>query len=131
MHQYAGAALGAALLNWSRQSGHGIANIAPGLVLTPHDYVAPDVVWISRERLERGLRVDGQPGCAPEIVAEVLSPGSASERRDREAKRELYARAGITEYWLVDWHAHRIEIYRRADGELVPVVELADAGTII
>jgi Uma2 family endonuclease len=36
----------------------------------------------------------------PILIVEILSP--STRRRDREQKRELYADAGVAEYWLVD-----------------------------
>lgn len=41
-------------------------------------------------------------GCkgAPDLVMEVLSP--STQRHDRVTKFNLYARAGVREYWLVD-----------------------------
>jgi Uma2 family endonuclease len=39
------------LQNWSRQTKAGEASIAPGLIFTEDNDVAPDVVWITRERL--------------------------------------------------------------------------------
>ena len=41
-------------------------------------------------------------GCkgAPDFIAEVLSP--SSKRHDRLVKFELYQRAGVPEYWIVD-----------------------------
>ena len=41
-----------------------------------------------------------EAGKAPDIVMEVASPSTA--RHDIGAKRELYARLGIAEYWRVD-----------------------------
>jgi Uma2 family endonuclease len=48
----------------------------------------------------------------------VLSPGSTNKRRDREAKLKLYSRRGVLEYWIVDWLAHSVEIYRRQNTQL-------------
>lgn len=50
---------------------------------------------------------------APEIVVEVLSPGNANTRRDRETKLKLYSRRGVEEYWIVDWLMRQVEVYRR------------------
>ena len=75
------------------------------------DDVAPDLVWISRERRAQGLRADGKLHAAPELAVEVLSPGDTNERRDREFKLKLYAREGVEEYWLVDWRAQTVTLF--------------------
>ena len=49
-HQYACNQIGQALGYWSRQAG-GLTLQAPGLIFSPDNDVAPDVVWVSRERL--------------------------------------------------------------------------------
>jgi Uma2 family endonuclease len=49
---------------------------------------------------------------------EVLSPGSANARRDREVKRTLYSRRGVMEYWIVDWQTRQVEVYRRQEAAL-------------
>jgi Uma2 family endonuclease len=126
-HQFAGLALGAALLAWSRQTRLGAPNTAPGVIFSPEDDVAPDVIWISRERRAQGLRSDGKLYAAPELVVEVLSPGATNERRDRDLKLKLYAREGVEEYWLIDWRAHTVEVYRRADDSFEQVAVLTDA----
>ena len=126
-HQYVSFKLAAALDAWNLETDRGDANIAPGVTFTPEDGVAPDVVWISRERAAQGLRPDGKLYVAPEIVAEVLSPGSTNERRDREVKLKLYAREGVEEYWLVDWRARTVEIYRRVGDLLQFAQTLTDA----
>jgi Uma2 family endonuclease len=40
---------------------------------------------------------------------------SGSLARDRAVKAQLYARALIPEYWLVDTERRRIEVYREPD----------------
>ncbi len=109
----------AALLDaWSSQTNAGEANLAPGIIFADDDDVAPDVVWISRARLATALQPDGKLHAAPELVVEVLSPGTTNERRDREVKLKLYSRYGVQEYWVVSWQERRIEIYRREDAVL-------------
>jgi len=76
------------------------------------------------------LRPDGKLYIAPEIAIEILSPGSANERRDRDLKRKLYAREGVEEYWIVDWRTKEIAIYRRDGSTLEPVLTLTDADAL-
>jgi Uma2 family endonuclease len=49
---------------------------------------------------------------APDLAIEILSPGAENARRDRVAKRYLYAKFGVKEYWVVDPLVRQIEIYR-------------------
>ena len=75
--------------------------------------VAPDVVWISRERLAVTLDQTEHLHTAPELVAEVLSPGRTKERRDREVKLKLYSCRGVSESWSIDWQQQKVEVYQR------------------
>jgi len=42
------------------------------------------------------------------LIVEVLSPSNPGH--DRITKFQVYARAGVREYWLIDPDAHTIEI---------------------
>ena len=66
--------------------------------LSPRSSREPDVVFVATGRLDRiaRLRIEG----GPDLVVEVVSEDSV--RRDRVAKRDEYARAGVREYWIVD-----------------------------
>jgi Uma2 family endonuclease len=123
-HQHVCLEIGAALQNWSRQTNAGFASIAPGLIFAEDDDVAPDVVWVSRERLAHLLDASGHLRAAPELVVEVLSPGARNERRDRDLKLELYSRQGVQEYWIADWLLRTIQVYRRQEAELRLVATL-------
>jgi Uma2 family endonuclease len=112
-HQYVCSRLVGFLADWSEKSGTGIALVAPGVVFADDDDVAPDVVWVSHERLVGTLDRAGHFTRAPELVVEVLSPGKRNEYRDRVAKLKLYSRRGVSEYWIVDWIQRRVEVYRR------------------
>jgi Uma2 family endonuclease len=112
-HQHVSGCLAVALDTWSQATQAGEAVMAPGIIFREGDEVAPDVVWVSRERLATALWEDGHLHEAPELIAEVLSPGIANERRDRVIKRDLYARRGVLEYWIVDWRQRQIAVYRR------------------
>lgn len=117
-HQRVCGRIFSALEIWSGRSGMGEANLAPGLIFDDDDDVAPDVIWISSGRLVSSLQDDGKLHTAPELVVEVLSPGSRQEHRDREAKLKLYSRRGVQEYWIVDWRSRQLEVYRRERIEL-------------
>ncbi len=125
-HQYACDEISWALRTWDRQAKLGTPVSGPGLIFAPDQDVVPDVVWISRERLANGLDAAGHLRVAPELVVEVLSPGSANEQRDREVKLGLYSRQDVEEYWIVDWRARTVEVFRRQGGTLRHVASLRD-----
>ena len=117
-HQFVSGEIFSVLRIWSRQTGMGVANLAPGIVFSDDSNVIPDVVWISHERLQTALQADRKLHTTPELVVEVLSPGAENERRDREVKLKLYSRRNAKEYWIVNWRERTLEIYRRQDGVL-------------
>jgi Uma2 family endonuclease len=129
-HQLAVSMLTAALTTWSEATRAGVALGAPGLVFSPENDVAPDLIWISRERLAAVADASGHFRQAPELVVEVLSPGRRNEQRDREVKLSLYSRQGVDEYWIVDWRAHAVEVYRRAGAALQLVATLGNGDTL-
>lgn len=55
-------------------------------------------------------------GCkgAPDLVIEVLSP--STQRHDRLTKYNLYQRAGVREYWIVDPSARSVQSFVLEDG---------------
>lgn len=88
----------------------GVVVATPGLILSELSGVIPDIVFFRhgrREEIVSGERLTG----APDLVIEILSPGAENIRRDRIAKRQLYARYGVQEYWLVDLQEQAIEVY--------------------
>lgn len=109
---------------WDQETAAGSAVGAPGVIFAVDEAVAPDVIWVSAQRLSSVLGTDGKLHAAPDLVVEVLSPGQANEQRDREAKLLLYSRRGVREYWIVDWRLRRIEVYRRENAALHLVATL-------
>jgi Uma2 family endonuclease len=118
------------LKNWSRATGLGRVSISPGVLFSEADDVAPDVAWISNERLGAVLDDAGHLTGAPELVVEVLSPGAQNERRDRQAKRKLYEMQGVREYWIADWRLRQVEVYRREEGMLRLITTLLVEDTL-
>jgi len=76
------------------------------VILSPHDTVQPDLVVVRRARAQliTARALEG----APDLAIEILSP--TSRVQDRKVKRELYARFGVREYWLVDPDEKTVEL---------------------
>ena len=87
----------------------------------------PDLMFIANASLHDGavilregntsLEVEGSPDMALEVVSK------SSVQKDTVAFKELYARAAIAEYWIVDSTAEKPElvIYRLTDGKYLTV----------
>ncbi len=67
----------------------------------------PDVMVMLHEHAER---ISNQYWECPDLVVEVLSPGTA--KTDRSEKVVEYAAVGIPEYWMVHPNPQVIEVYR-------------------
>ena len=109
--------------------GQGEVFVAPlDVVLSPHDIVEPDLLVVLAE--QSAIVTDQHVRGAPAIVVEVLSPGT--RRRDETAKRDLYARAGVREYWMVDPDRRAILVCRwPADGAEEATVDLPGASDAV
>jgi Uma2 family endonuclease len=80
---------------------HNLGRVLPAplpIRLWPGQIREPDIAFFKPERLSDLKR---QPNGA-DLVVEVVSPGEEARERDLETKRQEYARAGISEYWIVD-----------------------------
>jgi Uma2 family endonuclease len=81
------------------------------VTLGPRTLVQPDLFVVRKEpgrRLKRWSEVG-----VPALAVEFLSPGTAA--RDRGAKRRIYQRAGVPEYWIADLDARLVERWRPGD----------------
>jgi len=86
--------------------GLGTMFFAPlDVILSNFDVVQPDLIFISNERAHI---IDDYIRGAPDLLVEILSP--STQRRDRIVKRNLYARHGVREYWLIDPYAKTITV---------------------
>lgn len=96
----------------------GLVLVAPlDVHFADHSVVQPDVIYLSPER--RHLAQSWVEG-APDLLVEVLSPGTA--RRDRGEKLRLYAESGVAEYWIVDPVERQIELLVNSDGDMTVVL---------
>ncbi len=64
---------------------------------------------------------------APDIVVEILS---SDRRRDLVRKRQLYAEAGVPEYWIFDPRDDTATLLELANGEYVQRAVLTAADTL-
>ena len=129
-HQQIVLKLGARILEWVEHHGTGRVFIAPFDVVFSHaDVVEPDVLYMSSDRATSILKSANVQG-TPELVVEIGSP--STRKRDETVKRELYERAGVSEFWFVDPERDTVRVYRR-DGERFarPVELSADAGDVL
>jgi len=76
------------------------------VVLSEIDVVQPDIMFISKERLN--IITEKNIMGAPDLIIEILS--ESSEYRDRVIKKKLYSKYGVKEYWLVDPGKKEIEV---------------------
>ena len=120
-HQHVASQLNTAIQNWSNQTQRGTTLQVPGLVFSAESGVIPDVVWSSWKQVWAAEDRAGHFTLAPELVVEIVSPGSENERRDRQTKLALYSREGVKEYWIVDLQRRTIDIFRQTGN----VLELA------
>ena len=112
-HQKSTINLATLLDNFVSDTGLGEVVASPiDVYLSDEDVFQPDIVFISNERLGI-IHSDGIHG-APDLVIEVLSPGT--ERIDRTLKSERYEMFDVSEYWQANPIAKTILVLRARDG---------------
>jgi Uma2 family endonuclease len=87
--------------------GCGLVFNAPLDVRLAHDtIVQPDLIFVLPDRRPTvtGARVEG----APSLAVEIHSP--STREVDRTTKRDVYARHGVPEHWLVDIEARTVTV---------------------
>ena len=80
--------------------------------LSEIDIVQPDllVILANRKSMIAPKKIIGPP----DLIVEILSESTGS--KDRRLKRDLYQKAGVPEYWLVDPESQQVEVYRLRGG---------------
>jgi Uma2 family endonuclease len=106
------------LAEYAERQGRGKVLVGDvGFVLNlPHDperVRAPDVAFVSSQRLPGGHLPQGFLHCAPDLAVEVLSP--SDNPVDVQQKVRDYLEAGARLVWVVAPQAKAVTIYR-ADG---------------
>lgn len=58
----------------------------------------------------------------PDLIVEVVSPGSTNENRDYQLKRAEYAARRVPEYWAIDPEENKITVFTLTDGQYTETV---------
>jgi Uma2 family endonuclease len=76
----------------------------------------PDVLFVSNQK--RGIITGRGIEGAPDLVVEILSPGTA--RYDKGSKLKIYGRFGVQELWLIDPDIRAVQVYLPAKDAAAP-----------
>ena len=126
-HQRASMLLASRLFLYVSENRLGRVYSAPfDVMLSDTDVVQPDLLFVSNERAHVFTAANVQG--APDLVVEILSPSTAE--RDLTFKRRLYARHGVSEYWIVDTDAGSVTVLLLREGEFEAVGEYGPGGTL-
>jgi Uma2 family endonuclease len=112
------------LSDYLRVNPIGILVPGAGAIFSDYDAVIPDLAFVRNERWDEVVTGEKFTG-ALDLVIEVLSPGTQNRQRDLSAKRELYGKNGIKEYWIVDSENLSVLIFRVHDQMLDEIANLS------
>jgi Uma2 family endonuclease len=107
--------------------GETVPNV--GVILSDVSGVIPDLLVFLNEQRDTIITNDRLTG-PPALVIEILSPGPTNIRRDRVTKRQLYAKHGVPEYWIVDPQNMTLERYVRQGSSLVLLETVENEDTL-
>ena len=118
LHQFLLYWLGWHIANYIQSFGEPPAEVYPDVVVIlsrdPHRVLAPDLAIILDGNAYR--IIGGYFEGVPDIVVEVLS---SDRNRDLVRKRQLYADAGVAEYWIFDPDNDTALLLEIRDGDYV------------
>ncbi|HUB25412.1 MAG TPA: Uma2 family endonuclease, partial [Tepidisphaeraceae bacterium] len=104
----------------------GLAIMAPYRIkITDQRYREPDIAFTLQTNISR---MANRFGSGADLVMEVVSEDNPD--RDLVVKRQDYAEAGISEYWIVDPRSSSITAVRLENGQYVIHSEAKETGTV-
>jgi Uma2 family endonuclease len=95
-------------------------------MLADDTVLEPDLYFVSLERA--GILTEQGAVGAPDLVIEILSPSTAS--MDLGRKREIYAKSGVREMWVIAPETRTIEIHHFAAAAAAPATIVHEGETI-
>src|SRR6185295_7712066 len=99
------------LSNYLREHPIGILVPGAGAIFSDYDAVIPDLAFVRNERWDQVVTGEKFTG-ALDLVIEVTSPGTQNRQRDLSAKRKLYGKFDVAEYWIIDSENLSVSIFR-------------------
>jgi Uma2 family endonuclease len=109
-----------------------VCGAGTGFVLfrNPDTVRAPDAAFISRERFERFVEKEKYFEGAPDLAAEVVSPGDS--RREVEEKVRDYLEAGTRLVWVIDLRRRTVTVHRPgAEPDILGPDDHLDGGDLL
>jgi Uma2 family endonuclease len=96
----------------------------------PDTVRAPDVAFVTRERLEEAGPIKGYWRGAPDLVVEVLSPSDTLRRVERNAAHWL--ESGARRVWIVNPKLHTVNVYRSlTDIDVLTESDTLEGGDVV
>ena len=111
--------------NYLEQNPIGILVPGPGAKFSEHNYVIPDIAFVRNERWGSTVAKD-EFNAAPDLIIEIVSPGSKNRKRDLELKHTLYGKYGVQEYWAVECWSRSVIVFRQNGNTLEEIMTLKD-----
>jgi Uma2 family endonuclease len=94
-----------------------------GFILRPKTVRAPDTAFISIERRDPNLRVDGAVPIPPDLAVEVVSPSDRAGKIKKKVNE--YLEAGVKLVWVIYPKRKEVHVYR-LDGDDKEVLNIND-----
>jgi len=91
---------------------------------------APDVAYISYERLPKGAEEEGFSSIPPDLIVEVISPGNTAT--DMEVKIREWFTFGVRLVWVAYPSVRRVHIFTAPDQlKILEVGDAIDGGDVL
>ncbi len=96
----------------------------------PDTVRAPDIAFVSMERIQASGKIQGYRGGSPNLAVEVLSPGNT--KREMSEKVKDYFAAGARLVWIVNPKSQTVTVYRSlTDIDVLTETDTLEGGEVV